>query len=268
MRILVTWFLTTAAVWAQDPELGHIDISSHEAVLTVDSGRPLDSVAKTLAQRYGIIVNSEDAEYLYSGDMKDVTAEVVRTMRPGLRVFVPKGGHLEVRFPVKADGSPQDLRGLLQAVIDAANAQFPFAYRLDVDGDAYTFIPTTTRDAQGRVIGLPALLDRKITIPLGTRSIIEHARLMTDALSAQTGFHISCCQSVIAGFPWGMDNIAFEARDEPARSVLLRLIRSVRGRYYYLERCDPVSPGRPTWCFINVQGFPPELSPQSSGVLR
>jgi hypothetical protein len=268
MRILVMCLLTALAVWAQDPELGRVEISSHEAVLTVDSPRPVDSVAKTLAQRYGIVINSEDPAYLYSGDMKDVTAETVRTMRPGLRVLVPKGGHLEVRFPVTPEGSPQDLRGLLQAVIDAANAQFPFAYRLDLDGGAYTFIPTTTRDAQGRVIGLPALLDRKITIPLGTRSIIEHANLMTDALSAQTGFQISCCQGVAAGYPWGMETVAFEARDEPARSVLLRLIRSVRGRYYYLERCDPVSPGRPTWCFINVQGFPTKLSPRSIGVLR
>jgi hypothetical protein len=268
MRILVTCLLSTVAVWAQDPELGHVEISSHEAVLTVDSPRPLDSVAKTLAQRYGIVINSEDPAYLYSGDMKDVTAETVRTMRPGLRVLVPKGGHLEVRFPVTPEGSPRNPRGLLQAVIDAANAQFPFAYRLDLDGDAYTFIPTTTRDAQGRVIGLPALLDRKITIPPGTRSIIEHAKLMTDALSAQTGFQISCCQGMIGGFPWGMDHVAFEARDEPARSVLLRLVRSVKGRYYYLERCDPVSPGRPTWCFIDVRGFPPELSPQSNRVFR
>ncbi len=255
MQILGTCLLTTVAVWAQDPELGHVDITSHDAVLTVDSPRPLDSVAKTLAQRYAIVINSEDAEYLYSGDMKDVTAEVVRTMRPGLRVFVPKGGHLEVHFPVTPDGSPQDFRGLLQAVIDAANAQFPFAYRLDVDGDAYAFIPTTTRDAQGRVIVLPALLDRKINIALGTRRINEHAKLMTDALSAQTGFQVSCCQVGVAGVPWGMENVAFEARDEPARSVLMRLIRSVRGRYYYLERCDPVSPGRPKWCFINVQGL-------------
>lgn len=268
MRILVTCLLATVAVWAQDPELGRVEVSSREAVLTVDSPRPLDSAAKTLAHRYGILINSEDPAYSYSGDMKDVTAETVRTMRPGLRVLVPKGGHLEVRFPVTPDGSPQDVRGLLQAVVDAANAQFPFAYRLDVDGDAYTFIPTTTRDAQGRVIGLPALLDRRITIPPGTRRILEHANLMTDALSAQTGFQISCCQGVAAGYPWGMDTVAFEARDEPARSVLLRLIRSVRGRHYYLVRCDPVSPGRPTGCFINVQGFPTKLSPQSNAVLR
>ncbi len=112
VRILVTCLLTTVAVWAQDPELGHIDISSYEAVLTVDSPRPMDSVAKTLSQSYGMVINSEDPQYLYRGDMKDVTAETVRTMRPGLRVLVPQGGRLEIRFPVTPEGSPRDVRGL------------------------------------------------------------------------------------------------------------------------------------------------------------
>jgi hypothetical protein len=33
-------------------------------------------------------------------------------------------------------------------------------------------------------------------------------------------------------------------------------MRRVQGRYNYLERCDPISPGRETWCFINVEAVP------------
>ena len=248
--------LATASLWAQDPELGRIEIGQYGGTLTVDSGRPFDSAAKTLARRYGILINSEDPEYLYSNDMKDVTAEVARRIRPGMRVFVPNGGRLEVRFPVQPDGSPQDVRGMLQAVVDAANAQFPFAYRLEVGRDAYTFVPTTTRDVQGRVVSVPALLDRKVTIRPGVRSIIEHAKLMTDSLAVETGFNVNCCQGAIAGYPWGMEKVDFEARDEPGRSVLTRLMRKVKGGYYYLERCDPITPGRETWCFINVEAVP------------
>jgi hypothetical protein len=256
MRFAGLCLLATASLWAQDPELGRIEIGPYDGTLTVDSGRPLDSAAKTLARRYGILVNSEDPEYLYSDDMKDVTAEVARRIRPGVRVFVPKGGRLEVRFPVQPSGWPRDVRGMLQALVDAANAQFPFAYRLEVAGDAYTFVPATTRDARGRVGIVPALLDRKITISRGLRSIIEHAKLMADSLSVETGFNVNCCQGVIAGYPWGMEVVDFEARDEPARSVLTRLMRRVPGRYYYLERCDPITPGRETWCFIDVKAVP------------
>jgi len=257
MRIIPLCFLIAVAIWAQDPEQGYIDLSSSEAILKVDAPRPVDSAAKTLAVKYGIVINSEDPQYLFAGDMNEVTVEATRTWttRPGLHVFVPKGGPLEVRFAAKPDGTPQDPRALLEALVDAANTRFPFSYRFDVDGDAYTLVPTTTRDVQGRLIDVSPLLDQKITIPLGTRSVAEHAQLMAEALSAQTGFHVSCCQGVVAGIPWGMEKVPFEAHDEPARSVLLRLIRSVRGRYYYLERCDPVEPGSQTWCFINVQAL-------------
>jgi len=210
---------------------------------------------KTLAEHYGICVNSEDPLYLFSGDMKDVTDAVARTKQPGLRIFVPRGGHLEAHFAVNRDGWPADVRSMLQSVLDAANAQFPFAWRLDEDADCYTFVPTKTRDAQGHVIDSPALLDRKIDIPAGYRRIYEHAELMSKTLSAQTGFRVGCCQGVVAGIPWGMQSIDFEAHDEPARSVLRRLIRATGGRYYYLERCDPAVPGRQTWCAVNLIGI-------------
>jgi hypothetical protein len=82
IRILLIILLVTLAVWAQDPELGHIEFFPHEAVLSVASPRPIDSAARTLARKYGIVINSEDPKYLYSGDTKDVTAEVCADHAP------------------------------------------------------------------------------------------------------------------------------------------------------------------------------------------
>src|SRR5258708_14845966 len=79
VRSILLCVLIPAAVYAQDPELGRIEISRYTGTLTLDAPRPLDSAAKTLAQHYGIVINSEDPEYLYSGDIKDVTTEVVPT---------------------------------------------------------------------------------------------------------------------------------------------------------------------------------------------
>ena len=41
----------------------------------------------------------------------------------------------------------------------AANAASPFAYRLDNAGNAYSFVPTRTRDASGQSIAAVPLLD-------------------------------------------------------------------------------------------------------------
>ena len=197
-----------------------------------------------------------------------------RVPNPRQRVLVPKGGRLEVPFGLRAEGSPEDVRALLEALVKQANDGFPFAYRLDTDGDWLTLVPTRTRDALGRSIEVTPLLDRHVTIPPGVRSIAESANLMAAALSAQTGLSVGCCQASIGGVPWGLERIAFEAHDEPARSVLKRLIAaSLEGHpngYYWGERCSPLP-----WqsCFINLRHVPiapvpppsPAAAPPSPG---
>ncbi len=50
-----------------------------------------------------------------------------------------------------------------------------------------------------------------------------------------------------------MAEVAFEANNEPARNVLMRLIAAAlpgqSDRAFWLQRCDPLPS---TWCFINL----------------
>lgn len=147
-----------------------------------------------------------------------------------------------VRFPLTPDGSPQNVRELLAAIVPEANLRSPFAYRLDEVSGAFFFVPTRTRDAQGRSIAMTPLLDRAVTIPPGIRRINESAALMAADLSRQTGLQVSCCQSSVAGYPWGMEEVMFAANNEPARSVLRRL-----GLSHWHMRCDE------KFCFIDLR---------------
>lgn len=257
-RLCVCLAWSSGFLLAQSPELGRIERHGDRATLIVESPRPVDSAAMTVAQRFGVRINAEDPLYIYKDDVEPSRE---KRIRPG--TLIPKGGRLEVDFFVRPDGSPEDIRGLLGSLVQKANAQFPFAYRLNSDGDSFELIPTRTRDAQGRSVEITPLLDRRVTIPPGTRTIAETAKLMTDALSAQTGLRVNCCQGVVAGIPWGMGSVMLEAREEPARSVLKRLIMSsLQGqpnKYYWLQRCDPQPSG---WCFINLSyaAGPPQLS--------
>ena len=246
MRRLSLWLVCWALGLAQD-----LQVRDGMATLVLESPRPVDSAASFFAEKFGIAISAEDPWYLYSGDRKDVTAEVVRTPRPGLRVFVPMGGRVLVRYAASSDGRPKNVRAALQSVVDAANAQFPFAFQLRDESSMFVFVPTRKRNEAGLLIDAPALLDRKVTIPAGTRKILEHGRLLAEALSASSGFRVSCCQASIGGYPWGMESVRFEATGETARSVLLRLMAQA-GRSVYTQKCDPVNPGRYSWCFINV----------------
>lgn len=156
--------------------------------------------------------------------------------------WIPARWGFEVQFPVTPDGSPRDARNLLRSIVTAANDQSKSAYRLDENGDAFSFVPTRTHDVQGRSIAVPPLLDRPVTIPPGVRRIHESASLMAEELSKQTGLQVNCCQSFIAGYPWGMEEVAFAANGEQARAVLRRL-----GLNRWHARCDEA------FCFIDMR---------------
>jgi hypothetical protein len=236
-----------------------------QATLSVFGPRPVDLAAKTLVDEFRVAINVEDPLYFYGDDI-----QFSHVAPSGKRVMVPRASLLEMRFDLRPDGSLRDVRQLLQDLVDMANGQLPFRYRMDRDGDTFTLVATRTRDEQGRSIDLTPILDRRVSIPLGTRRFFEHVNLLTRALEEQTGFHIGCCSGVADNQPGPLTE--FRADDEPARSVLLRLVRSrplrnrlVRsesggyhlvpsepGGYHWLTKCQPGE----SWCFINLAPIP------------
>jgi hypothetical protein len=238
-RTLAVLVAISPAAAPQTSEVAQIERRGDSAILSVNTFRPLDAIAIRLESQYGIAVSAEDPAFQFRGDMMDISPEV-----PGLRpgTLVPARWGFEVRFPLNPDGSPQNVRALLESIVAEANLRSPFAYRLDEAGRASFFVPTRTRDAQGQSIAMTPLLDRPVTIPLGIRRIHESASLIAADLSRQTGLRVSCCQSSVAGYPWGMEEVMFAATNEPARSVLMRL-----GLSHWHMRCDD------KFCFIDMR---------------
>jgi hypothetical protein len=224
-RMVVLCVATGVAASAQSSDDATIERHGDHAAIAAYTGRPLDAAATALGVGY------EDPLYMFRGDMMDISAEVPR-LKPD--TLVPKRQKLEVEYLVDANGAPRDFGDLLQRIADQANAQSGFAYRVDRDADGYYFfVATRTHDAQGRAIEVTPLLDRPVDIPPGYRAIRESAELMANELSKQTGRQVSCCQGAVAGIPWGMETISFEAHHEAARSVLKRL-----GLHRWHMRCD------------------------------
>jgi hypothetical protein len=106
----------------------------------------------------------------------------------------------------------------------AANREMPYGYRVDASGGDYALVATGTRNSKGNLEDVMPLLDRNVTIPSGTRRVADHANLMADDLSRQTGLHIGCCQWYVAGIPWGIAEVTFQASSKPVRQVLKSLI--------------------------------------------
>lgn len=253
----------------QGQESAHVLRSGSEATLSVFGVRPVDLAAKTLADEFGVAINVEDPAYLHEDDVREIGV-----VHSELRFLVPKASLLEVRFNLSTNGALLDTGRVVRDLVDMANAQLPFSYRIVNDGKAFTLVPARTRDEQGRPIDLTSILDRHVTVPLGSRRILEHANLLMEALQQQTRVRIACCESFVRGIPWGNTVVSFEARDEVARSALLRLlrlqparprlVRDEQGRYHLVEsdpqreqwrwtlRCEPWY----AWCTINATAVP------------
>lgn len=239
LRTLAVFVAIAPLAVPQTSDGAQIERRGDSAVLSVNTFRPLDAIATKLESQFGLVMSAEDPLFQFRGDMLDISLEVSR-VRSG--TLVPARWGFEVRFPVSPNGSPKNVHDLLASIVAEANLRSPFAYRLDEGGGAFAFVPTRTRDAQGRSIAITPLLDRLVTIPLGVRRIHESASLMAADLSRQTGLRVSCCQSVIAGYPWGMEAVLFDANNEPARTVLRRL-----GLNRWHVRCDE------KFCFIDMR---------------
>jgi hypothetical protein len=262
---LLAGLLVTALIGgAQNPNCVAVDENGDEVTLRANSWDPVAAIGRTLANRYGINVSVEAPKWAFPGDTEDVAvADLVFSEQHGnIHYDIMKRHGIQIRFSTSDSGHPNDVPRLLREVADAANREMPYGYRLDVSGDDYALVPTRTRNSTGDLEDVVPLLDRKVTIPLGTRSIAEHARLMAEDLSRQTGLHVGCCQALVAGVPWGMAEVTFEADNKPAREVLKSLLHieeqansqaSNRHPIYdhWVVGCDGT--GAP-WCFVEVEG--------------
>lgn len=262
--LLAGLLVTSLFAGAQNPDCSSVKENGDEITIRVQSWDPVRSMGYTLARHYGIKVSVEAPKWTFPGDTEDVAvADPVFSAQHGnIHYLLMKRHVMEVRFSTSGNGQPNDVPGLLRQVAGAANSEMPYGYRLDENGDDYALVPTRTRNSSGDLEDVVPLLDRNVTIPLGTRSIAEHASLMADELSRQTGLHIGCCQMLVAGVPWGMAKVSFEADNKPAREVLKSLIlmeepansqASARHPIYdhWIVSCDGT--GAP-WCHIEVVG--------------
>ena len=219
---LASLLATSSIGGEQNPnECASVTENGDEVTIRAKSWDPVFNIGRTLADRYGISVSVEAPKWAFPSDTEDVAVAdpEFSQQHNNIHYDIMKRHTVEVRFSTSGNGRPGDVAQLLRQVADAANKEMPYGYRLDASGGDYALVPTGTRNSNGDLENVLPLLDRNVTIPSGTRSIAEHAKLIADELSKQTGLHVGCCQALVAGVPWGTAQIALKPTTSlPAKS--------------------------------------------------
>lgn len=239
--------------YAKIREYGHIEWHGDTARLIAGGSRPLDMAAQTLSSCLGISVSAEDPHYNWTGDLLDVTAPQWAAQHADRHVYAAKPGKVELSFAVGPDGQPVDTARLLEEAADQVNQQQPWHYRLQSDlrqdHRFFTFVPTASHDESGRLEEIPSWLDDRITIPSTTAPVMTIANTLARTLTADTGYHLSCCQAIVMGQLWGSQTIKYEASDQTARLTLEDLMIAAHGPSAFVLRCEPMDK---RFCFMNV----------------
>ena len=145
---------------------------SLETTFRAESWDPVYTMGHSLSDRYGINLSVESPKWSFPLDTEDVAVAdpEYSATHENIHYRVQKRHAIKVRFPLRRRPShrrPWSRENLAES----ANKEMPYGYRMDIlDGDAFhALVPTTTRNADGRLEAATPLLDHKVTIPLAKR---------------------------------------------------------------------------------------------------
>jgi hypothetical protein len=198
------------------------------ATVSVDAARPLSAAVEALEKRYGWVVTYEDPALVYAGDIKDVTWSVRKNYDEGPpRFFGVVGGPFDFSYTIPADARGPNEMAVLGDLLDAYHASaYPGVFGLVRTGPIVHVVPTMRKNVSGELEAQSSLLDTRISLTDADRTAYEALIAIVEAVSDAAGADVG------PGVGPGMvptnlfltTRVRVGAKDEPARTVLLRLL--------------------------------------------
>lgn len=200
------------------------DVSSTEEQLSISDPRPVAKALEVLSQRHAIAITYEDPPYAFERDLQDVTATVARSpVQPGHRVLVPRGGTIQLTYPVSASGKLEDPDAVIRKVLDTHAATGGGThFRLIQDEYVFHVVPVSMRNSAGAWVELRPLLETPITVPVRPRTGTQIVDAICNALSTDK-VHVAvgmAPESALAS-----EQVVEGGTNEPARDILSRSLK-------------------------------------------
>jgi hypothetical protein len=155
-----TIILTLVAHATEASWEGSLEYVGSTATFTTQATRCLPSTIYTLSRAFHLRTGYEDAPVEFAGDMIDVTAPG----RKGLRILIPRGGPLSLRFEVDAvTHKPLSFASTLNEALTAYRSfGYPGSYRLTVKDAWFYIVPSSARSRAGTDTQVTPLFDAEL----------------------------------------------------------------------------------------------------------
>jgi len=206
--------------------------------VSIDDPRPVQAAVASLLESYPVTITYEDPKYEFADDIVDVTDQM--PSKPEVRVLGPRGGILQASYETSKDtGWPVSMTATLEGIVAAKNVSDTGGrFRVEQRGDVFHVVPAETKDAHGAWVARGSILEVPISISATEMSGIELLDLLVKTISEAAGTTIQVSANAFVNSLVRYRGTV-EAKNEPARDVLVRVLHAVSPRFTWLLDYDP-----------------------------
>lgn len=227
-------------------QLHSLSRSDDSITIAIMDARPVAAALQLISAEFPLEMTYEDPRYVYEGDLEDVTLEVRRDLAlyddpsQAPRVIVPRRSQaLSAVIAISREPTSEaDWMPAIDSVVQAQNELWSGGqFRVEESPGAVHIIPTAARNEAGQFVSQTPILSTRITIPPQELNGLSMISAICEAVSVAAGGTFSYDNSTILQsllkilrVPTGVlrrHRGVLAADDEPARDVLLRVLREV-----------------------------------------
>jgi hypothetical protein len=193
--------------------------------------RPLARAADLLQRKLGVGISYEDPPWIYQGDLVEAAnlpsnSEVKKTS-PRFHATVPAVGSLDLSLPLNVASHSISmpaisvLQDLLSEHVRRGN---PGEFKVLTLGGDFSIVPFVARDKVGNSLAVRSPLDFAVSFPNAVRDGMAALKTLCEAITEASGMRTS-----VGGVPKlsFTTTVSLNATNEPARDVLVRLLRTL-----------------------------------------
>jgi hypothetical protein len=216
---------------------------THSLGIQVDDPRPVSEAVWVFVQRHPVVVTYEDPPFEFLGDFQDVSVAIrdPQSTVPPRSAGVLRGGILQSNYDVHADtGQPVDVAQALRNILEANDLGLAAGrFRLLQADDAFHVVPTEVRDASGVWVARPSVLDTRITVSAADRDGFALLEAILEGAGHGSGVRIA--QGLVGNNWFAGYRGSIEVVNEPARDVLMGLLRAINPRFAWRLHYSPAT---------------------------
>jgi hypothetical protein len=220
--------------------LAQSSLNNGQATISVTGYRALNDALAQAEQLLKFPINFEELPYQNAQDLSLVKPP--GWVKP---ILAPLKHTLNVALTFTGPDAKANTDSAVQAILNTYQANhLPGLYKQVTETDSIDVVPDQILNRSGSMVSVTPVMDAHITFPYAKRSVEGTVELICDLVSQMSHTKVLLAFAPVSVAPGSMEHVEqveLQASDEPARTVLARLITTYGRPMSYKVLYEPDS---------------------------